>query len=92
MMLSTLPLSATFCSQSIPLLADDEPFINPDSDIFRLSIGATRKMQFVNFRAGQLLDYELVFNKRSVKYPGAGAANRENASIAVTTNSFFVCM
>jgi gamma-glutamylcyclotransferase (GGCT)/AIG2-like uncharacterized protein YtfP len=43
-----------------------------------------RKMQFVNTLAGRLVDYELVFNKRSVKYPGAGAANVEPKSGAIT--------
>jgi gamma-glutamylcyclotransferase (GGCT)/AIG2-like uncharacterized protein YtfP len=43
-----------------------------------------RKMQFVNTRAGQLVDYELVFNKRSVKYLGAGAANIEPKSGVIT--------
>jgi gamma-glutamylcyclotransferase (GGCT)/AIG2-like uncharacterized protein YtfP len=43
-----------------------------------------RKMQFVNTRAGQLVDYGLIFNKRSVKYPGAGAANIEPISGAIT--------
>ena len=44
----------------------------------------TRKMQFVEVKAGQLEGYKLVFNKRSVKYPGAGAANVEAEPGAVT--------
>lgn len=34
-----------------------------------------RKMTFVSELAGTLHDYELRFNKRSVKYPGAASAN-----------------
>lgn len=34
-----------------------------------------RQMGFTETFAGQLKNYRLVFNKRSLKYPGAGAAN-----------------
>ncbi len=44
----------------------------------------TRKMQFVEIKAGQLEGYKLVFNKRSVKTPGAAAANVEPEPGAVT--------
>ena len=34
-----------------------------------------REMPFVEVLAGTLHDYQLAFNKRSVKYPGAASAN-----------------
>ena len=34
-----------------------------------------RKTQFAHHQAGALVDYKLVFNKRSVKHPGAASAN-----------------
>ena len=34
-----------------------------------------RKMAFVDHVGGVLIDYELCFNKRSQKYPGAASAN-----------------
>ncbi|MFP6807962.1 MAG: gamma-glutamylcyclotransferase family protein [Pseudomonadales bacterium] len=34
-----------------------------------------RKMEFEECHAGKLRDFRLTFNKRSVKYPGAAAAN-----------------
>lgn len=34
-----------------------------------------RKVQFDHHRAGTLHDFRLVFNKRSVKFPGAASAN-----------------
>jgi alkylated DNA repair dioxygenase AlkB len=37
-------------NQFIPPHADDEPFIGPESDIFTLSLGARREMQFTNVR------------------------------------------
>ena len=43
-----------------------------------------RQMGFVSAMAGKLYDYELVFNKRSVKYPGAASANITRAPGSVT--------
>ena len=34
-----------------------------------------RNMKFVSAQSGQLVDYQLAFNKRSTKYPGVAAAN-----------------
>ncbi|MBT6893526.1 MAG: gamma-glutamylcyclotransferase [Gammaproteobacteria bacterium] len=43
-----------------------------------------RKMSFESADSGQLFDYSLRFNKRSVKYPGAAAANVMAVSKGVT--------
>lgn len=43
-----------------------------------------RGMQFESHRAGQLHGYRMIFNKRSVKYPGAASANVVQQSGAVT--------
>jgi hypothetical protein len=43
-----------------------------------------REMVFDHHFGGALHDYELVFNKRSVKYPGAASANVSPRSGAVT--------
>ena len=44
---------------------------------------AKREMPFVEVLAGQLHGYELRFNKRSVKYPGAASANVQQTAGAV---------
>ena len=43
-----------------------------------------RKMSFESASSGRLLDYSLRFNKRSVKYPGAAAANVVASAKGVT--------
>ncbi len=43
-----------------------------------------REMRFEDHHAGLLADYRLVFNKRSVKYPGAASANVMASVGAVT--------
>ena len=43
-----------------------------------------RKMSFESAKSGRLLDYSLRFNKRSVKYPRAAAANVVASAKGVT--------
>jgi gamma-glutamylcyclotransferase (GGCT)/AIG2-like uncharacterized protein YtfP len=43
-----------------------------------------RKMSFESASTGRLLDYSLRFNKRSLKYPGAAAANVVASAKGVT--------
>ena len=49
-------------TQSCPPHSDDEPFINPASEIFTLSIGATRSMQISETRGDLKHDIPLVDN------------------------------